>query len=82
MPTSVHIPSGLLEEVDRRARVLGISRNRLIVRALEREVFAATEWSPGFFETLTAVRPADAEAIDEMLIGIAKGRLSKRPVAL
>ena len=38
MPTSVHLPKPLLEAVDRRARALQISRNQLVVRALEREV--------------------------------------------
>ncbi|MGH9199830.1 MAG: ribbon-helix-helix protein, CopG family [Vicinamibacterales bacterium] len=33
MPTTVHIPDPLLKSVDRRAKALGISRNRLVVRA-------------------------------------------------
>lgn len=33
MPTTVHIPEALLKSVDRRARALGVSRNRLIVRS-------------------------------------------------
>jgi len=82
MPTSVHIPKALLEEVDRRARALGVSRNRLIVRALEREIASATAWSDGFFEILEAVEPADAEAIDEMLAAVAGQRRSKKPIAL
>jgi hypothetical protein len=35
MPTTVHIPDPLLNSVDRRAKALGISRNRLVVRALD-----------------------------------------------
>jgi hypothetical protein len=35
MLTTVHIPDPLLKSVDRRAKALGISRNRLVVRALE-----------------------------------------------
>jgi metal-responsive CopG/Arc/MetJ family transcriptional regulator len=35
MPTTVHIPPTLLKSVDRRAKALGVSRNRIIVRALE-----------------------------------------------
>ena len=45
MPTSVHIPKPLLVAVDRRARALKISRNRLIVQALEREVTEGSTWS-------------------------------------
>ncbi len=50
MPTSIHIPDKLLKEADKRAMALGISRNRLIVRALERELKAGSDWSPGFFD--------------------------------
>jgi len=52
MPTSVHIPKPLLVAVDRKARTLKISRNRLIVQALEREVAHDSNWSPDFFERL------------------------------
>ena len=52
MPTSVHIPKPLLVAVDRRARALKISRNRLIVQALEREVTEGTSWTPDFFDRL------------------------------
>lgn len=38
MPTSVHIPKPLLVAIDRNARALNITRNRLIVTALEREI--------------------------------------------
>ena len=38
MPTTVHIPDPLLKSVDRRAKALGISRNRLVVHALEQAV--------------------------------------------
>ena len=37
----------------RKARALRISRNQLVVRALEREVRAGADWSPGFFERLS-----------------------------
>jgi metal-responsive CopG/Arc/MetJ family transcriptional regulator len=63
-PTSVHIPKPLLEAVDRKARTLRMSRNRLIVRALEREVTRDTDWSPNFFERLARVDREVAEAAD------------------
>jgi metal-responsive CopG/Arc/MetJ family transcriptional regulator len=34
--TSIHVPRELLQELDERAASLGISRNRLVLRALER----------------------------------------------
>lgn len=79
MPTSVHIPRHLLEAVDRKARALGVSRNRLIVQALERELAPSAGWTPGFFETLSTVSPETASAVDELRAAIRKGRRSKRP---
>jgi metal-responsive CopG/Arc/MetJ family transcriptional regulator len=79
MATSVHIPKPLLEAVDRKARALRISRNRLIVRALERELTAASDWSPGFFEQLSAVAPETVEAVDELLTSVRQARTSKPP---
>ena len=81
MPTSVHLPKPLLDAVDRRARALRISRNRLIVRALERELTAGGDWSPGFFERLGEDADTSA-AVDEMAEHIRRGRRSKTPVAL
>src|SRR5262249_31737389 len=76
MPTSVHIPKSLLEAVDRRARALRISRNRLIVRALEHELMQSSDWSPGFFEQLSAVDDKTAAAVDEMRAAIRAARIS------
>lgn len=43
MATSVHLPKPLMDAVDRPARALKISRNRLIVKALERELANTSE---------------------------------------
>jgi hypothetical protein len=80
MATSVHIPKPLLEAVDRRARALKISRNRLIVQALEREVTQGAEWSPGFFSRLEAPSSELKSAVDDMESAIQKGKSSKKPV--
>ncbi|HYQ16371.1 MAG TPA: hypothetical protein VEQ58_11460 [Polyangiaceae bacterium] len=82
MPTSVHIPKPLLLAVDRRARALKISRNRLIVQALEREMTESSTWSPGFFEELAAPDAAVAATADELLEAIVSQRHSKKPVRL
>lgn len=79
MPTSVHIPKPLLEAVDRRAKVLKISRNRLIVRALEREIGGGGGWSEGFFDRLGRVDAETVTAADEMLSQIRSSRSSKAP---
>ena len=80
MPTSVHIPRHLLEAVDHKARAIGVSRNRLIVHALERALSPSSGWTPGFFETLSDVSPETASAVDELRAEIRKSRQSKRPV--
>lgn len=82
MSTSIHIPPPLLEAAGRRARGLGISRNRLIVRALERELAQGAAWSEGFFERLAAVTPETVRAVDEMLGAIRSARRSKGPPQL
>ena len=79
MPTSVHLPKPLLEAVDRRARALRISRNRLIVRALERELSAPGDWSPGFFEELASTTDEVAQGVDELLEAVMASRRSKPP---
>ncbi|HEX2881896.1 MAG TPA: ribbon-helix-helix domain-containing protein [Polyangiaceae bacterium] len=82
MPTSVHIPRPLLAALDRRARTLKVSRNRVIVRALERELTQGTQWSPDFFAELGVPEPGIGVAADEMLKAIRKHRQSKKPVRL
>ncbi len=68
----------MLEAVDRRARALKISRNRLIVKALERELSATSEWPAGFFEQLLEIDDATRDAADEMIAHIRKNRSSKK----
>ena len=82
MPTSVHLPKPLLDALDRRARALRVSRNQVIVRALEREMGRATEWSPGFFEQLATTDEATADAVDDLMGAIRAGRRSKAPPRL
>jgi hypothetical protein len=77
VPTTIHIPEPLLAAVDRRARALRISRNRLIVRALEREVDGAASWSPGFLDALRLVRPETAAAVDDLIDAVRKRRASR-----
>lgn len=76
MPTSVHLPDKLLQAVDRKAKALRISRNQLVVRALQREL-EDSEWSPGFFEKLAKTDEDIGPAVDEMMNSIRKGRRSK-----
>lgn len=80
MATSVHLPKALLAALDRRARALKLSRNRLIVRAVERELTENSEWSPGFFEQLRAPAPELERAVDELVDEVRGARRSKKPV--
>lgn len=79
MPTTVHIPAALLKSVDRRAKALGVSRNRLIVRALERAVTEPSAWAPEFLARLRDVDHDTAAAVDELLDDVVKARRSKSP---
>lgn len=77
MATTVHVPPALLAAVDRRARALDVSRNRLIIRALERELREGADWSPGFFDRVADVDADTAAAVDELDAAIRRGRRSK-----
>jgi metal-responsive CopG/Arc/MetJ family transcriptional regulator len=79
MPTSVHIPETLLQQADQRAKALGISRNRLIVRALARELQEGSDWSPGFFERLRLIDDETAAAFEESMSAVRQRRRSKSP---
>lgn len=79
MPTTVHIPPALLKSVDRRAKALGVSRNRLIVRALEQAVSERPGWTPEFLERLRNVDRDTSEAVDELLAAVKRTRRSKTP---
>jgi len=82
MPTSVHIPKPLLVAVDRKAHALKISRNRLIVQALERELTQGSNWSPDFFGRLESIEAGVEDAAEAMLKTIQRQRRSKKPVGL
>ena len=79
MPTTVHIPDPLLKSVDRRAKALGISRNRLVVRALEQAVRERSGWTPEFLERLRQVDSETSAAADELLSAVKQARRSKEP---
>lgn len=68
-----------MEAVDRRAKALQISRNRLIVKALERELLQGSAWSAGFFEQLGDVDEKMPAAVDEVLASVRSARRSKEP---
>ncbi|MEO5898155.1 MAG: ribbon-helix-helix protein, CopG family [Vicinamibacterales bacterium] len=79
MPTTVHIPDPLLKSVDRRAKALGISRNRLVIHALEQAVSVPAGWSPEFLQRLKDVDRGTSTAVDELLTAVTQARRSKEP---
>ncbi len=84
MSTTVHLPPRLLESVDDRAGELGMSRNRYIIRAIERTLDAETRWSPRFVEEIAAAR-SDQEGrqvLEGMRAAIAAKRTRKAPPEL
>ncbi|OGQ21485.1 MAG: hypothetical protein A2138_05490 [Deltaproteobacteria bacterium RBG_16_71_12] len=80
MPTSVHLPPPLLKALDKRAKELRVSRNSLIVQAVERELGGAPRgWPAGFFESLAADVDGELRAtIDETMAVVSARRLSKK----
>ena len=80
MATTVHLPGDLLQSVDERAKELGISRNRYIVRALKKAVAEETSWSNEFLRMLdTAAHDKETHReIDGMVEAISAGRTRKR----
>lgn len=79
MPTTVHIPAALLKSVDRRAKALGVSRNRLVVQALERAVSERAGWAPEFLDQLRRVDAETIAAVDDLLADVKRSRRSKTP---
>lgn len=82
MPTTVHIPAALLKSVDRRAKALGVSRNRLVIRALEQAVSERSGWAPEFLDQLRNVDRETSAAVDELLAAVKQARRSKEPHGL
>lgn len=68
-----------MKSVDRRAKALGISRNRLIVRALQQAARARSSWAPEFLERLRNVDRETREAVDELLVAVKGARRSAEP---
>ena len=58
---------------------LGVSRNRLIVRALEQAIRERPSWAPEFLEKLRHVDEQRASAVDELLADVKRARRSKSP---
>ncbi len=77
MATRVYVPKALLDAVDRKARALQISRIRLVLRALVREVGEGTAWSAGFFDRLTERDDDTSAAVDDRLRHVRAARRSK-----
>ena len=79
MPTTIHIPDALLERVDTRAKTLGISRNRLILEALEEKLGARDEWAPELVQMLAdPVASAAGNELEESLAVVRSRRSSRR----
>jgi hypothetical protein len=54
-----------------------VSRNRLIVRALEQAVTERDEWAPEFLERLRYVDDDTVTAVDDLLNAVKEARRSK-----
>lgn len=80
MSTTVHIPDKLLERADAQAKSLGISRNRLIIEALEARLAAEDRWPEELARTLAAPVSDELEtSADEMAEAIRRSRRNRKP---
>ena len=76
MPTTVHIPDAILERLDARAAARGVSRNRVILEAVEAALGLRESWAPELVAMLA--EPLD-EATGKLLeTSLAKVRRSRR----
>jgi hypothetical protein len=55
-----------------------MSRNALIVKALEQAVAQGSDWPPGFFDRLGVADDNVQNAVDEMMRAIEAGRRSRK----
>jgi hypothetical protein len=79
MATSIRLPQRLLERVDARAKTLGVSRNRLLVDAIEASLSARTTWPPEFLALLdTPLDATSATTLDDTLRATRRLRRSRR----
>jgi predicted transcriptional regulator len=78
--TSIRFPDDLVDELDRRAAAMGITRTELVVQAVERALEERSTWSPAFLKAIEPAGPEVEAAADEMMDAIRAGRTrSKRP---
>jgi predicted transcriptional regulator len=82
--TTIHLPDRVLARVDARAKALGISRNKVILDAVEHALDDRSAWSPELISLLSepASRGA-ADALEMSLAAVRKLRRNRRrPVSL
>ena len=84
MSTTIHLAAELLSAVAGRAKDLRITRNRYIVRALERALREDTQWSPALVDEVRALHhdAGHQRVLAEMRDAIRTNRTSKGPPAL
>jgi len=71
---SIRLPDDLVEALAVRSAALGVSRNQLIVAAVERSLEDHSSWSPGFLSAIGDRRSELKEAADEMMNAIRRSR--------
>jgi predicted transcriptional regulator len=75
--TTIHVPPALLAAVDAQAKERGLSRNRLILQALEKLVEQGC-WEPSFLAKLgEAVNSEEAGELDAMMGDVVRRRTRK-----
>lgn len=79
MATTIHIPPPLLARVDACAKALGVSRNRLILDALESTLETKREWAPELVRILRApLSSGAADELSESLAHVRRNRVNRK----
>jgi len=82
MGTSIHIPPLILKQLDDRAKSLKISRNKLILRAINRSLIEEVTWSDALLSGLEKPLAEDlAELFESSLDEVRDRRRSKAAIA-
>ena len=82
VPTTIHVPENVLRLLDIRAKALGVSRNRVILSALESSLGSRRQWPPELVEMLAhPLEAASAKLLDQTMHVVRRRRRS-RPRAI
>jgi predicted transcriptional regulator len=83
LATTIHVPKKLLARLDARAKALGVSRNRVILEAIEGAIMDRATWPPELVVPLAEpLDPEAGRALEQSLQAVRRKRSSRRRPAV